>query len=155
AMPHVRPARRAESMTNHGISRRQFLSDGFAATILGSVALGQQSATGRLIRTLPLGDPNRLDNPPVNQLLGAGLDARLFTDLWVLDVGAMVTPNDRFYIRTACPDEADAVRRWTIALGGRVRRPGAIALDTLERLIAPTGTHLLECAGNSNPNNYG
>src|SRR5437762_4170542 len=108
-------------MIHHGISRRRFLweSSRFAATILGSAGhvAESQAPAGRLVRTLPLRDPSRPDNPPLNQLLGAGLDARLFTDLSTLDSGAMITPNDRFFIRTACPDEVDAMRPWTIKIG--------------------------------------
>jgi len=132
-------------------------SGALAASMIGSVRglAESQGAAGRLVRTLRLGDPNRADAPPLNQLRGSGLDARLFTDLSALDAGAMITPNDRFYIRTACPNDANARRPWTIALGGRVRRPATVTLDTLERLVAPMGAHLLECSGNSNPNNYG
>ena len=148
-------------MIDPAISRRRFLaaSGAFAAGMFrpfGALAAPQTPiAGGRFIRTLPLGDPARPDNPPLNQLLGAGLDARLFTDLSALDGGAPITPNDRFFIRTARPDEAAATRRWTIALGGTNGRPRAVALDTLDRLVEPMGVCLLECAGNTNPNNYG
>jgi len=143
------------------ISRRRFLeaSSGAAAAMFTPLArltdIQPPLAGGRFVRTLRLGDPARADNPPLNQLLGAGLDARLFTDLSGLAPGAMVTPNDRFYIRTACPPQADATRGWTIALGGDARQPHTVRLDLLDPLVAPMGTHLLECAGNSNPNNYG
>lgn len=110
---------------------------------------------GRLVRTLLLGDPLRPDNPPLGRLLGDGLDARLFTDLADLAPGRMVTAADRFFIRTACPDAADRLRRWTIALGGRVRTAASLTPDALNRQAVPMGTHLLECAGNTNPNNFG
>jgi len=142
------------------ISRRRFLATSGRVTAALLAPLGRlidlqlPLAGGRLVRTLTLGDPARRDNPPLNQLLGAGLDARLFTDLSSLTQAKMVTPNDRFYVRTACPDGADSMRPWTIALGsnGGAR---TVRLDTLDRLVAPMGTHLLECAGNTNPNNYG
>src|SRR5262245_5838316 len=142
------------------ISRRRFLatSGRVTAALLAPpgrlIDLQLRLAGGRLVRTLTLGDPARRDNPPLNQLLGAGLDARLFTDLSSLTQAKMVTPNDRFYVRTACPDGAASMPPWTIALGsnGGAR---TVRLDTLDRLVAPMGTHLLECAGNTNPNNYG
>ena len=150
-------------MSGHSISRRRFLaasSRGAAATWLSALtSLGAPPqpplAGAHLVRTLPLGDPLRLDNPPLNQLLGAGLDARLFLDLSVLSADRMITPNDRFFVRTECPPQADAIRSWTVALSGRVRRPQRIDTEALSRLAAPMGTHLLECAGNTNPNNFG
>ncbi|HEX2455255.1 MAG TPA: molybdopterin-dependent oxidoreductase [Vicinamibacterales bacterium] len=141
------------------ISRRRFLaaSGGAAAGLFAPLEklIDAQPPlnSGRFVRTLPLGDPARLDDPPLNQLLGAGLDARLFTDLSRLDPEATVTPTDQFFIRTACPDEVAATSPWTVALGDGA--PRQIPLDTLGHLVTPTGTHLLECAGNTNPNNYG
>ncbi|HEX6463493.1 MAG TPA: molybdopterin-dependent oxidoreductase, partial [Vicinamibacterales bacterium] len=123
---------------------------------LKRVAGGQQAIQrGRLVGTLPLGDPLRSDNPPLNQLLGQGLDARQFTDLSDLAPDRMVTSADRFFIRTAYPDAADHLRPWSVAIGGRVRTPTRVTLTALTRRATPMGAHLLECAGNTNPNNYG
>jgi DMSO/TMAO reductase YedYZ molybdopterin-dependent catalytic subunit len=147
-------------MADNPISRRRFLaaSGGVGTSLfaaLASHAEGQPRPTGRFVRTLTLGNAPGSNNPPLNQRLGAGLDARLFTDLSGLAAGAMVTPNEHFFIRTESPVGADTIRAWTLALGGDVRRPQTLRLDALERLVAPMGTHLLECAGNTNPNNYG
>ena len=143
------------------VTRRRFLamsSAGAAAwwSPLGPLATGQSPlAGGRLIRTLPLGDPLRPDNPPLDRLLGSGLDARLFTELSALAAAEPITPNDRFFIRTACPAQAKAMRSWSLALGGGVRRPQRFQTAALSPLVQPMGTHVLECAGNTNPNNYG
>jgi DMSO/TMAO reductase YedYZ molybdopterin-dependent catalytic subunit len=143
------------------LSRRRFLaaSGGLAASLFAPLArpIDTQSPLpgGRLVRTLTFGHAAESGGPPLNQRLGAGLDSRLFTDLSALAPGAMVTRNEYFFIRTACPIEVDAIRPWTIALGGGVRRSRTFRVDALERLIRPVGTHLLECAGNTNRNNYG
>lgn len=148
-------------MTEPSISRRRFLaaSGGLAASLFAPLARSTDAQPpppgARFVRTLTLGHAARSNDPPLNQRLGAGLDARLFTDLSGLAPGAMVTSNEYFFIRTACPIDVDAIRPWTIALGGDVRRPRTLRFDALERLISPVGTHLLECAGNTNPNNYG
>src|SRR5690349_18654201 len=140
------------------ISRRRFLAtSGAGVAALWSPLAGlaaQQSpiSGGRLVRTLPLGDPLRRDDPPLNQLLGTGLDARLFTDLSGLAPGDTVTPADRFFVRTACPEKAAKTDAWTIACEGRVQRPLSLSVDELSRLAMPMGVHLLECAGNTNPN---
>ena len=147
---------------NPTISRRRFLgasSGSVAAALLSPLARFAAAQPpvedGRFVRMLPLGDPWRPDNAPLNQLLGAGLDARLFTDLSSLTSGDLITPNERFFVRTACPTRVDGTRIWTVALGGRVWRPQRLRADALARSTAPMGTHLLECAGNSNANNYG
>lgn len=143
------------------MTRRRFLALSGSPTValLASLAraAGEQPGIqgGRLVRTLHLGDPLRPDDPPLNELLGEGLDARLFTDLSHLSPDRMITPADRFFIRTACPDAVDRLEPWAIALGGLVRASANVPLTTLVRQAAPMGTHLLECAGNTNPNNFG
>jgi DMSO/TMAO reductase YedYZ molybdopterin-dependent catalytic subunit len=149
-------------MAENSISRRRFLaaSGGLGTSLLAALARPAETAqprrrAGRFVRTLTLGDGPGSNRPPLNQLVGSGLDARLFTDLSGLAAGAMITPNDHFYVRTECPIGAAAIHEWMLALGGDVRRPQTLRFDTLERLVSPMGTHLLECAGNTNPNNYG
>jgi DMSO/TMAO reductase YedYZ molybdopterin-dependent catalytic subunit len=144
------------------LSRRSFLA-GSTATIAAAALSSRMRlaasqpplAEGRFVKTLPLGDPGRLDDPPLNQLLGTGLDARLFTDLSSLSSDALMTPNERFFIRTACPEKAIATPGWTIGCEGRIRNAVRLHADDIARAAAPMGTHLLECAGNTNPNNYG
>jgi DMSO/TMAO reductase YedYZ molybdopterin-dependent catalytic subunit len=143
-------------------SRREFLSAsaaGVAAAALSPLerlaAAQPPLADGRFVRTLPLGDPLRRDDPPLNLLLGEGLDARLFTDLSSVKAGDTITPNERFFVRTARPQKAIATEAWTIACEGRVSRPLTLHADEMARSAVPMGTHLLECAGNTNPNNYG
>src|SRR5262249_7924435 len=81
---------------------------------------------------------------------------RLFTDLSSLTASDAITPSDQFYVRTARPKKAMAAAdRWTVVFAGRVRRPLSVRADELSRSAVPMGAHLLECAGNTNPNNYG
>jgi DMSO/TMAO reductase YedYZ molybdopterin-dependent catalytic subunit len=142
------------------ISRRRFLAVGGAiAALRGPLADLLHAQTpplgGEFVRLVPLTNPGQADDPPLNRLLGTGLDARLFTDLSTLAPGTLITPNVRFYIRTAVSDAAQTARPWALSFGGQVRSPSQIGLETLENLAARMGIHLLECAGNSNPNNYG
>src|SRR6516162_6385714 len=121
-------------------SRRRFLAASGASVAaavlspLARLAAAQPPlADGRFVRTLPLGDPLRRDDPPLNQLLGAGLDARLFTDLSSLASGDTITPNDRFFVRTACPEKAKATDAWTIVCEGRVRRSLSLRVSEISR----------------------
>jgi DMSO/TMAO reductase YedYZ molybdopterin-dependent catalytic subunit len=155
------------------VSRREFLS---SALLLPTLL--PQTSSARFISTVPLGTPG-ISAPPFGQLLGSGLDARLFTDLSQLDdpqsavrpsrasgrpelvegrspQSAMpVTPADRFFVRTAFPSTLARTDPWIIRLGGLVETPIELNLRDLERLIAPGGRYLIECSGNADQTNYG
>jgi len=110
---------------------------------------------GRLDGTVPLGRFDGRPAPPLNVLLGTGLDARQFTDLSAIDATTPVTPVERFYIRTSHPPELPINQAWRCILGGLVANTQSLDLPTLEREARDTGTHLMECAGNSDPANFG
>jgi molybdopterin-dependent oxidoreductase-like protein protein len=119
------------------VTRRQFLA---ASLLLPAVAA--QTSTARFIATVPLGNPGRGATAPLGRLLGNGLDARLFTDLSTIDPRdptTLVTPIDRYYIRTAAPP------------------PPIASLDIagLERFSTRAGPYVMECAGNADPANFG
>ena len=79
----------------------------------------------------------------------SGLDTRLYTDLSRLAPDRLLTPIEEFYVRTERPDRLDPSRPWHIQIGGLVERELEVPLADLEQLVAPMGTHLMECAGNS------
>ena len=144
------------------LTRREFLS---SALLLP--ALSAQTSSARFLDTVPLGAPG-VQAPPFGRLLGAGLDARLFTDLSTLGAqstiksaqstiesaqstiesairnpqSAMLTPADRFYIRTAVPRAAASA-------------PPGVDFTRLERARVRIGPTLMECAGNADPSNFG
>lgn len=104
--------------------------------------------------TLPLGGLGGVDHP-LGIMIGRGLDARLATDLSALTPDTLVTPTERFFVRSEAPAGLDARRPWTIRLSGLVRKPLDVPLSSLAAHVAPMGTHLVECAGNNNPANFG
>jgi DMSO/TMAO reductase YedYZ molybdopterin-dependent catalytic subunit len=132
------------------LNRRDFLASvGFLP------ALAQlPRPSGSFAGPIPFGLPGAATTP-LNRLLGAGLDARLFTDLSTLDAGTLVTPRDHFFIRTQAPSTLPDANGWTIALGGTVDNPESIDVPALERIGRVSGRYLIECAGNADPDNYG
>jgi DMSO/TMAO reductase YedYZ molybdopterin-dependent catalytic subunit len=122
---------------------------------------GRQAATGgrdaRLVGVVPLGSPGGR-TPPFGRLLGNGLDARLFTDL--SDLGnqqsELITPNDRFYVRTAAPADHLRPSRPPPSPPGGTEVAG-IDFARLQRSPSRVrvGPYLMECAGNSDPTNFG
>ena len=108
----------------------------------------------RLLRVLPLGQEGRTA-PPLETLLSSGINARLFTDLSKVTAERLVTPTRQFFVRTAAPKSLPQASTWTIRVGGLVRRPATIAIADLRSLAEPMGAHLIECAGNADPTNFG
>lgn len=97
-------------------------------------------------------------NPPFGTVIGSGLDGRLYTDLSQLTPESLVTPTDRFFIRTTWPDLLDfagPAAAWTVRVGGLVRGARAVALRELEAHVQTAGPFVMECAGNNDPANFG
>jgi DMSO/TMAO reductase YedYZ molybdopterin-dependent catalytic subunit len=144
-------------MTRAAVSRRDFL----AAALVAPAAFAQTSSA-RFIAAIPLGAPGGARTPPFDRLLGAGLDARQFTDLSLVagsaitnQQSALLTPTDRFFIRTAAPAALAPADRWTLRVGGLVHAPVDLTLSSLEPLANASGRYLIECSGNADQTNYG
>jgi DMSO/TMAO reductase YedYZ molybdopterin-dependent catalytic subunit len=140
-------------------SRRDFLA---AALLLPSFA--RQNSSERFVSNVPLTAPGA-QPPPFGRLLGAGLDARLFTDLSAVvaprtphlaplaSADAPRTSVNEFFVRTAAPKALPAA--WTVNVAGLVRTPLDLNLRDLEPLATQSGRYLMECSGNSDPSNFG
>lgn len=139
------------------VRRREFLSVSVSAgltLLMPPEPARARQIDGRLLGTVPLGRKARRA-PPFATLLSSGLNARLFTDLSTLTSNTLVTTNERFFVRTACPVALPPAHNWSIRMAGIVEQPHAIPLASLGRQIRPAGTHLLECSGNADPTNFG
>ena len=158
------------------LSRRQALAaigGGSMSLLLAELAraypaallVGEQTAASatslpdppgaRFVRTMPLGRLDRRPAPPYHQLLGSGLDARQFTDLSALDAGHLVTPTERFYVRSGAAPTLPVAATWSLTLGGLVRDEKAVTAEALRHDSDARGVHLMECAGNADPANFG
>jgi DMSO/TMAO reductase YedYZ molybdopterin-dependent catalytic subunit len=116
----------------------------------------EPAAAGTLLGAVPLFRAGAPVQPFGVKFGGRGLDARLITDLSLLEADRLITPNALVYIRTECPPEVAADRRpWTIGTSGLIERQQVLTLDDLIRDARPMGAHLCECAGNNNPANFG
>ncbi|HEY7289121.1 MAG TPA: molybdopterin-dependent oxidoreductase [Vicinamibacterales bacterium] len=133
------------------VSRREFLA---ASLLAPALARLQPPADAHLVGTLPFATQNSRSTP-LNRKLGDGYDARLFSDLSALSADALATPTDRFFLRTAASPKLPPVESWTVTLGGLVKQPATLDIRSLDALRQPTGQVLIECAGNSDPANFG
>jgi DMSO/TMAO reductase YedYZ molybdopterin-dependent catalytic subunit len=136
------------------ITRRDFLF----ATLAPALARMQPVSAGDFIGAIPFGTPGT-PTTPLDRRLGAGLDARLFTDLTTLGNPQtdLITPNERFYVRTAAPDAPPSLSGIGIGFGAAGSPRSVIDFARLERTPGPirVGPYLMECAGNSDPANFG
>ncbi len=150
-------------MTNP--SRRGAIARIVSATagLLGSGSLdvlaescADGTGAGTLAGTLPLSRPDGVIQPYGVKFGGPGLDARQITDLSRLHPDRLITPSNDVFVRTERPPAvARRSRPWRIATTGLLAREGSLTIEELTRLSRPMGTHLLECAGNNNPANFG
>jgi DMSO/TMAO reductase YedYZ molybdopterin-dependent catalytic subunit len=138
-------------------TRREFLAvpaAAFATLFWTSVAATVQHADGRLLGVVPVGRRDRR-SPPLETPLSSGANLRLFTDLSTLSKQTLVPESRRFFVRTGCPEAVPAAAAWSLEIGGLVDRARSLPLAELRRLMRPVGTHLIECAGNGDPTNFG
>jgi DMSO/TMAO reductase YedYZ molybdopterin-dependent catalytic subunit len=111
---------------------------------------------GTLAGTLPLFRPGAPVQPFGVKFGGPGLDARLVTDLSVLQPDRLITPTHLAYIRTECPPQVSSrAGTWAVRTAGTPAAVGSLPIHDLRRAARPMGAHLFECAGNNNPANFG
>ena len=110
---------------------------------------------GSLLETLPLTGDRPRDTPFGEAVGGPGLDTRVFTDLSLITPDRLLTPSDRVFVRTAPPPGvSDRQPNWAVSLPAG-STPSKLDLGSLRRRARPMGVHLIECAGNNDPNNFG
>jgi DMSO/TMAO reductase YedYZ molybdopterin-dependent catalytic subunit len=101
------------------------------------------SPRGELVDVVSLhGDTAR--STPFGQILGGpGLDARRFTDLSRLQSERLITPTAEMFLRTAAPAALDPAAAWPLPI------------ERWQSEARPMGAHLIECSGNTDPDNFG
>jgi DMSO/TMAO reductase YedYZ molybdopterin-dependent catalytic subunit len=86
---------------------------------------------------------------------GAEMDGRLYTDLSSLTVENIVTPANKFYIRTRASELLPGAESWKIRTDGVGKSVTPLALPKLKSNARPMGIHLMECAGNPRIAHFG
>lgn len=92
---------------------------------------------------------------PTDTMIGAGLDARLFSDLSRLSPEQLVISTEKFYVRTTASELLDLSKPWMIKVSGLVQEPVHLTLDELRESARPMGMHLMECSGNTRATRFG
>jgi len=126
------------------------------ARLAADVPCTASAPAGELLGTLPLFRDRAQVQAFGVKYGGPGLDARMVTDLSLLEPGKLITPNDLAYIRTEIPAAAAAhTGPWTIETSGLLAKDGTLNLDAIAKQAKAMGPHLFECSGNANPSNFG
>ena len=86
---------------------------------------------------------------------GSELDGRLFTSLDGLELSGLVTPEERFYLRTRASRLLPALEDWKIEVDGLTSARRAVKILELRAKERELGLHLLECAGNTRAAHFG
>jgi DMSO/TMAO reductase YedYZ molybdopterin-dependent catalytic subunit len=118
----------------------------------GAPACKNPFAGGTLLGTAPFVNEGSL---PLDTLLNSGWDGRLYTDLSRMTRDSLITPNDRFFVRTQYPDLLNPSGPWKIRVRGLVSREFELPLADLQSSIQDMGTTLLECSGNGRGGSFG
>jgi DMSO/TMAO reductase YedYZ molybdopterin-dependent catalytic subunit len=156
-MSAMKPSRREILGTLAAASAATLVDPG---EVLGRIAADVPCVAGgpagELLGTLPLfRDRSQVQEFGV-KYGGVGLDARLVTDLSILEPDKLITPNELAYIRTEMPAGArEHQGPWTLETSGYLAEPKILKLDDLTPLSKKMGPHLFECSGNANPANFG
>jgi DMSO/TMAO reductase YedYZ molybdopterin-dependent catalytic subunit len=153
------------------LSRRDFLRASTAWSALGltskTVRLVERLAAqpicadgaplGELITVLPFLGDGPSTTPLGTMVGGEGLDARLFTDLARIEADRLITPSANVFVRTAGPKDVSrrTLEDWTIGVGSNERTTGEVPVRALVTAARSMGVHLVECSGNSDPQNFG
>jgi len=133
-------------------TRRAFLEASAAAAVATWIGRTANAGAAPPLGTVPFADEGAF---PLDETVGAGLGRRRALDLSTLTPDAPVVPQDRFFIRTGCPDPLPSTSEWKIRVRGLVEGPADVEVAVLRREADDRGVHLLECAGNSRAAHFG
>ncbi len=135
------------------LSRRDVLRAGLSLAV--QTVCPSAGPAGELLGIVPFAG-GRGPAAPFGEIVGGrGLDARRFTDLSDLAPDRIITPTDRVFVRTTAPAGVAAKSTsWAVDVGGLADRM-SISLAQLTAAARSMGAHVIECAGNTDPRNFG
>ena len=126
------------------------------ARLAADVPCVSAGPAGELLGTLPLFRNRVMPQQFGVKYDGVGLDARLDTDLSLLEPNNLITPNELAYIRTEIPSAAATHQGpWTLETSGLLATPAVLRLDDFTSLSKKMGPHLFECSGNGSNRSFG
>src|SRR3954452_4660847 len=129
-------------------ARRRFLEASVAAAVttwlcpagrVGATALGLARDDDTVLGTLPFVGEGAF---PVETIVGEGLGRRRALDLSTMSPDTLPVSQDRFFIRTGCPDPRPSTSAWKVRVRGLVEAPVDLAVETLRPEADDRGAHV-------------
>lgn len=120
--------------------------------LLAATVAEKPQLEGKLLEQLQFLNEGRVE---MDSTFGNELDGRLYTSLSDLSNDSLVTPTDRFYIRSRASQILPRPESWAISLDGLVAAPQKLKIAELQVAAKPLGLHLMECAGNTRAAHFG
>jgi DMSO/TMAO reductase YedYZ molybdopterin-dependent catalytic subunit len=115
-------------------------------------ALGQAGTRGEILGRLPFLNEGTV---AMDVAFGSELDGRLYSALDEIEETNLVTPAERFYLRTMASRILPEIESWKIAIDGLSRVKRTISVAELRSREKAFGLHLMECAGNTRAAHFG
>ncbi len=92
---------------------------------------------------------------PLDELTGEGLDGRQVYDLADLEEDGLLTPTERFFVRTRTPAGRPDPEGWTVRVHGLVDTELQLSMDELAEQSVDQGVAHMECSGNTSYGGFG
>ena len=141
------------------LNRRRFAklaSLGSGAVLWGfetaAWAFDQAKPQGELLGRLPFVNEGPVE---MDMAFGSELDGRLYSSLDGIDEKSLVTPEDRFYVRTGASRMLPEAETWKVTVDGSTAAKRSISIAELRAREQGLGLHLMECAGNTRAAHFG
>src|SRR5260370_9467868 len=147
------PSGMRTQLTRRSLLKATMLSGGALLADLHGIAwpvTAQSQQTDPCAGGKPLGTVDFINEGPVPLDIpqGSELDGRLYTDLSTVEAENLITPADKFYIRTRISQLFRDPTTWQVKVDGLVDRPLKLGIESLKKAAKPMGMHVMECAGN-------
>jgi len=122
---------------------------GFEGAAWGS---DQTAPDGELLGRVPFAGEGRVE---MDVAFGSELDGRLYSSLEGLGERNLVTPEERFYVRTRASRILPEAATWKVLMDGLTRAKRTVKIAELQSQEKTLGLHLMECAGNTRAAHFG
>jgi len=115
-------------------------------------AFGWAEPVGEALNLVPFVNEGSVE---MDAAFGGELDGRLYSTLDGIDEKTLVTPDERFYVRTRASRILPAAEDWKIAIDEMTAEKRAVKVGELQSREKALGLHLMECAGNTRAAHFG
>src|SRR5262245_23225224 len=140
------------------LNRRRFLrmtTLGSGAALCGfeaGASAFNQDLAGKVLGPVPFVSEGLVT---MDTAFGSELDGRLYSSLDGIDEKSLLTPEQKFYLRTRASQVLPEAAGWVVTVDGLTATKRSIPISELRAREKALGLHLMECAGNTRAAHFG